>query len=161
VVVFDRQPQVLEAIAAALPGVTTLYAHVESIAQEVRSADLLIGAVLVPGAKAPRIVSRAMIAAMVPGSVVVDIAIDQGGCIETIQPTSYDNPIYVEEGVIHMGVTNLPGAVPETASQALSGAVLPYVLRLATDSGLTDAGLRSAINVRDGQIVHPAILASG
>ena len=98
-----------------------------------------------------------MIRGMRPGSVVVDISVDQGGCIETTRPTDYTRPTYVEEGVIHFAVTNMPGAVPRTASQALSAALLPFVLRLADDDWASDPGLYSGINVQAGRIVHKQV----
>jgi alanine dehydrogenase len=98
-----------------------------------------------------------MVESMPRGSVIVDISIDQGGCVETIRATDYNHPVYEEAGVLHMGVTNMPGAVPRTASQALSGAILPYALKLASGQGSSDAALRMGVNVRAGQLVHPAL----
>jgi len=118
----------------------------------------MVGAVLVPGARAPHLVSRAQVATMEPGSVVVDIAVDQGGCIETTRPTTYDAPTYSEEGVVHFCVTNMPGAVPRSASDALSAALAPYVHRLARPDWEQDAVLASGINVRGGEVVHPALV---
>jgi alanine dehydrogenase len=96
---------------------------------------------------------------MKPGSVIIDISVDQGGCIETTRPTTYEQPTYIEHGVIHFGVTNMPGAVPRTASQALSTSILPYVLKLASNKGLEDTALTRGVNVKDGRIVHPAVAA--
>lgn len=155
--VFDRLPAALQRVAALGPNVTAHYAYRTAIADAVAQADLLIGAVLIPGARAPRLITRAMIETMPQGSVVVDISIDQGGCVETMRPTNYDNPIYEEAGVWHMGVTNLPGAVPRTSSQALSGAVLPYALRLADAGRSLDAALQAGVNVDKGLLVHPAL----
>jgi alanine dehydrogenase len=140
--------------------VTALPSYAPLIAKAVTEADLLIGAVLIPGARAPKLVTRDMVKAMKPGSVIIDISVDQGGCIETTRPTTYDAPTYVEHGVIHFGVTNMPGAVPRTASQALSTSLLPYVLRLAAQGGLDDPALAAGINVRGGKIVHPAVAAA-
>ena len=117
------------------PMLNTIYSTVDAIEQHVATADLVIGAVLVPGAAAPKLITRAMLRQMRPGSVFVDIAIDQGGCAETSRPTSHDHPTYVEEGVIHYCVTNMPGAVPRTSTFALNNATLPFVLALA-DQGL-------------------------
>jgi alanine dehydrogenase len=142
------------------PNVTALHSYQGAIAAAAPQADLLIGAVLIPGARAPHLVTRAMVRSMRPGSVIVDISVDQGGCIETIRPTDYKNPIYVEEGVIHFGVTNMPGAVPRTAAQALSGAIAPYVTRLTQAGWEQDAALRAGINVQGGKIMHPAVAAS-
>lgn len=159
VTVFDKNQDALNWASELGNNVTARYAYKESIAEALPRADLVVGAVLVTGAKAPRIVSRDMVKSMTDGSVIVDISIDQGGCVETIKATDYENPVYREEGVIHMGVTNMPGAVPRTASQALSGAVLPYALQLA-DGGLSASEpLRAGINVRDGKIIHPALIA--
>ncbi|MEK7303520.1 MAG: alanine dehydrogenase, partial [Pseudomonadota bacterium] len=142
------------------PNVTALHSYHGAIAVAVQQADLLIGAVLIPGARAPQLVTRAMVRSMRPGAVIVDISVDQGGCIETIRPTDYKNPTYVEEGVMHFGVTNMPGAVPRTATQALSGTIAPYVARLAQSGWEQDAALRAGINVQGGKIVHPAVAAS-
>jgi alanine dehydrogenase len=128
----------------------------DAIAQLVRRADLLIGAVLVPGAAAPKLVTRAMVKAMKPASVIVDIAIDQGGCIETSRPTTHSDPRYVEEGVIHYCVTNMPGSVARTSTFALNNVTLPFILMLA-DKGWKralrdDPHLRAGLNVHAGQI---------
>ena len=139
----------------------TVFSTAASIETAVASADLLIGAVLVPGAAAPRLVTRAMIKAMRPGAVVVDIAIDQGGCIETSRPTTHADPTYVEEGVVHYCVTNMPGAVAQTSTLALNNATLPYVRALANDGFETacgkDPGLAAGLNVSQGRIVHSAV----
>jgi alanine dehydrogenase len=157
VTVFAPHRETLERMHALGPNVTALPSYAPLIEHALETADLLIGAVLIPGAKAPKIVTRAMVKRMRPGSVIIDISVDQGGCIETTRPTDYDKPTYVEEGVIHFGVTNMPGAVPRTASQALSAALAPYVLRLAQPEGLRDPVLASGINVMGGRIVHPAV----
>ena len=115
--------------------VNTLASNSENVAAAVQRADLVVGAVLLPGAKAPKIVSEEMVAAMRPGSVVVDVAIDQGGCIATARPTTHSDPTYVVHGVVHYCVTNMPGAVPRTSTIGLSNATLPYGLVLA-DYGL-------------------------
>jgi alanine dehydrogenase len=125
------------------------------VAAHVREADLVVGAALVPGARAPTVVSEAMVASMRPGSVVIDLAIDQGGCIETARPTSLSEPTYLEHGVVHYCVTNVPGQFPRTASAALSAAVAPRLLRLVDDP--THPALVSALNVADGALVHPAV----
>ncbi len=139
----------------------TVFSTAASIETAVASADLLIGAVLVPGAAAPRLVTRAMIKAMRPGAVVVDIAIDQGGCIETSRPTTHADPTYVEEGVVHYCVTNMPGAVAQTSTLALNNATLPYVRALANDGFEVacgkDPGLAAGLNVSQGRIVHSAV----
>ena len=139
----------------------TLYSTMENIEHEVLSADLVIGAVLVPGAAAPKLVSREMVRAMKPGSVLVDIAIDQGGCFATSRPTTHAAPTYVEEGVIHYCVTNMPGAVARTSTFALNNATLPFVLALA-DKGwrqalAEDPHLRAGLNIHAGEVTHPAV----
>jgi len=139
------------------PNVTALPSYGEEIAGAVRDADLLIGAVLIPGASAPKLVPTSLVKQMKTGAVIIDISVDQGGCIETTRPTDYEHPTYIEHGVVHFGVTNMPGAVPRTASQALSTVLTPYVLRLAAKDGLKDPVLASGINVAGGRIVHPVV----
>ncbi|MCG6872115.1 MAG: alanine dehydrogenase [Gammaproteobacteria bacterium] len=161
VTVFDRKRERMEHMRDLGDNVTALYSFPDAVAEAVASADLLIGAVLITGARAPRLVTREMVRSMREGSVIVDIAIDQGGCIETIRPTYYTDPTYVEEGVVHFGVTNMPGAVPRTSSQALSAALAAYVPRLAAgDDWRDDPGMRAGINVEDGKIIHPAVQAA-
>ncbi len=139
----------------------TLFSTVETIEHEVVSADLLIGAVLVPGAAAPKLVSRELVRAMKPGSVIVDISIDQGGCIETSRPTTHAAPTFIEEGVVHYCVTNMPGAVARTSAVALNNATLPFVLAVA-DRGwrralFDDPHLRNGLNAARGLLTHPAV----
>lgn len=160
VTVFDRNPDRLAAMHALGANVTALHAFRPAVTDAVAAADLVIGAVLVTGALAPRVVTRDMVRRMRKGSVIVDIAVDQGGCIETTRPTDYTHPTYIEEGVTHFCVTNMPGAVPRTASQALSAALAPYVLRLARDDWEEDEELRAGINVQNGRIVHPSVRAA-
>jgi len=141
--------------------VQTAYANLNNLEHHVLDADVVIGAVLVPGAAAPRLVSRAQVAGMRNGSVIVDVAIDQGGCIETARPTTHDQPTYVEEGVVHYCVTNMPGAVARTSAFALNNATLPFVLALA-DKGWAgalsgDPHLRAGLNVHRGQVTHAAV----
>ncbi len=140
--------------------VELLYSTTAQIEQAVKDADLLIGAVLVVGKKAPTLVSRRLVAQMRPGSVIIDVAVDQGGCIETLRPTSHTQPTYEEEGVVHFGVPNMPGAVPWTATQALNNSTLPYVLQLA-NHGLAALAqnqvLAKGLNIKQGQIIHPAV----
>ncbi len=157
VIVFDRNRDKLARMRALGGNVTALYSYAHAIDEAVRQADLLIGAVLVTGAKTPHLVSAEQVKAMQPGSVIVDVAVDQGGCVETIKPTTYADPTYVWEGVVHFGVTNMPGAVPRSASQALSAALIPYVLRLAQSDWRDNRDLARGINVQQGQIVHPAL----
>ena len=141
--------------------VRTLFSTADTIERAVADADLVIGAVLVPGAAAPKVVTAAMIRRMRPGSVVVDIAIDQGGCFQTSRPTTHAAPTYVVDGVIHYCVTNMPGAVPRTSAFALNNATLPYVKALA-DKGweratADDAGLAAGLNMINGRVVHAAV----
>jgi alanine dehydrogenase len=157
VTVFDRDPVKLEALHHLAPNITTLMPERSAIDNALAQADLLVGAVLITGAAAPRVVDRAQVAAMQEGSVIVDIAVDQGGCIETTRPTGYDDPTYTDEGVVHFCVTNMPGAVPRSATQALSAAMLPYLLRLIDDDWRADSRLARAVNVADGVVVHPAL----
>lgn len=160
VVVFDMRPDRLAEMMALGPNVTALYPYAETVAHEVKDADLVIGAVLIPSAKAPHVVTRAMVKSMEPGSVLVDIAIDQGGCFETSRPTTYAKPTYVVDGVTHFCVTNMPGAVPQTSSRAICAAILPYVQRLAAGKSWRKfEPLKGGINVENGKIVHPALKA--
>lgn len=159
VVVFDKRPDRLEQMMALGANVTALYPYESYVAREVANADIVVGAVLVPSARAPRVVTAEMIRSMEPGSVIVDISIDQGGCVENIRPTSYADPTYVQDGVTHFAVTNMPGAVPQTSSQAISAAILPYTQRLASGKWRDLDGLSKGINVEGGQIVHPALKA--
>ncbi len=143
------------------PMLNTIYATVEAIERNVIEADLVIGAVLVPGADAPRLITRDMVRRMRRGTVIVDVAIDQGGCSETSRPTSHSDPTYVEEGVVHYCVTNMPGAVARTSTFALNNATLPYVVNLANkgwrDALADDTHFRDGLNVHAGQITHPAV----
>jgi alanine dehydrogenase len=139
----------------------TLYSTMENIEREVAAADLVIGAVLIPGAAAPKLVGRDLVRAMRPGTVIVDISIDQGGCFETSRPTTHANPTYIEEGVVHYCVTNMPGAVARTSTVALNNATLPFVVAIAERGWrralLEDPHLRRGLNVCRGQITHPAV----
>jgi alanine dehydrogenase len=158
VVVFDKRQDRLSEMMALGANVTALYPYEEYVAREVRDADLVVGAVLIPSAKAPHVVSEAMVRTMERGSVMVDISVDQGGCFETTRPTTYANPTYDVHGVTHFAVTNMPGAVPKTSSEAICAAILPYVQRLAGDGKWRDhTPLARGINVEGGKIVHPAL----
>lgn len=140
--------------------VELLYSESLQIEATVPDADLLIGAVLVPGRRAPILVPRQLVETMRPGSVIIDVAVDQGGCVETLHPTSHTNPTYIEAGVVHYGVPNMPGAVPWTATQALNNSTLPYVVKLA-QYGITalelDAALAKGLNVKNHQLLHPDV----
>ncbi len=144
--------------------VSLLYSNTPNIEAAVVDADLVIGSVLVPNRRAPTLVTREMVAKMREGSVIVDVAVDQGGCIETLKVTSHSDPVYTELGVVHYGVPNMPGAVPWTATQALNNSTLPYVLQLAEwgmealkQESVIGKGLAIALNVRDHRLVHPAV----
>ena len=140
---------------------TTLSANPFTIAEAVKRSDLLIGAVLVKGAKTPRLVTRDMIKQMKPGSIVVDVAVDQGGCVETIRPSTHSDPIYLVDGICHYGVTNMPGAVPRTSTYALSNAVLPYLLALANegfpDAARKNGALAKGVNIYKSKITYKAV----
>ncbi|MBD1838125.1 alanine dehydrogenase [Coleofasciculus sp. FACHB-64] len=140
--------------------VELLYSNSLQVEAVVSEADLLVGAVLVPGRRAPILVPRKLVQKMHPGSVIVDVAVDQGGCVETVRPTTHTNPIYIEEGVVHYGVPNMPGAVPWTATQGLNNSTLPYVLKLANQGMKAlelDPALARGINVQNHRLVHPAV----
>ncbi len=137
-----------------------LYSESLQIEAAVPDADLLIGAVLIPGRRAPILVPRQLVETMRPGSVIIDVAVDQGGCVETMRPTSHTNPTYIEAGVVHYGVPNMPGAVPWTATQALNNSTLPYVVKLANNGVKAlafDAALSKGLNVKNHQLLHPDV----
>jgi alanine dehydrogenase len=139
----------------------TLYSTKHAIAEQVKKADLVIGAVLVAGARAPRLVTRELLGQMEPGSVIVDVAVDQGGCVETMKVTTHDNPTFAVDGVVHYGVANMPGAVPRTSTFALNHATFPY-LRMLAEKGLVDAVKESAplargVNTHKGHVTYQAV----
>lgn len=141
--------------------ITTLYSNSEQVERVVTVADLVIGAVLVPGAKAPKLVTREMVSKMQPGSVVVDVAVDQGGSVETCRPTSHEHPTYTVDGVVHYAVPNMPGAVPRTSTYALTNVTLKYALMIA-QMGLKDAisqneALRKGVNIFNGKLVYKQV----
>lgn len=139
----------------------TVYSDPHTIRRAAGYADVLIGAVLVAGARAPVLVTEDMVRDMKTGSVIVDVAVDQGGCVETIRPTTHADPVYVEHGVLHYGVSNMPAAVPRTSTFALTNATISYARRIANmgldDAAATDAAIRRGINVRGGKIEHYAV----
>ncbi len=143
---------------------TTLYSTAHAVAESVAEADLVIGAVLIPGARAPRLVTEQMVRSMRPGSVIIDVAIDQGGCIETARPTSHSDPVYEVDGVTHYCVTNMPGAVPRTSTQGLTNATLPYVVSLITqgmERAVTrDAALAKGVNTYDGRCTEAPVASA-
>jgi alanine dehydrogenase len=142
----------------------TLASNSYNIAQATREADLVIGGVLIPGATAPKIVTKAMVSQMKKGAVIVDVAIDQGGCVETARPTSHSNPSYKVDGVVHYCVTNMPGAVPHTSTLALTNSTFPYLLRIANlgaREGLKqDPGLAEGLNTWEGVLTHRGVAES-
>ena len=162
VTVIDRSLEQLYALDLQFgPMLNTIYSTVDSIEYQVTNADLVIGAVLVPGAAAPKLVTRDMVRQMRPGSVLVDIAIDQGGCFETSKPTTHSEPTYVEEGCVHYCVTNMPGAVARTSTIALNNATLPFGLALANKGHRLalhdDPHLRNGLNVAGGKVTYKAV----
>ena len=162
VTLLTRDLNRLRQLAQVLRGnLETRVSTPETVAETVRNADLVIGAVLIPGARAPRIVSREMVRSMRPGSVLVDVSVDQGGCVETTRPTSHSQPVYLAEGVLHYCVTNMPGAVPRTSAPALCNATLPYVVQLA-NRGLEAAlaqnpALAGGLNTHRGRVTNAAV----
>ncbi|MCO6453375.1 MAG: alanine dehydrogenase [Caldilineales bacterium] len=162
VVIIDLNLDRLRYLSEVLRGnLTTIASNPYAVSEAVKRADLLIGAVLIKGAKAPRLVTAEMVSAMKPGSVIVDVAIDQGGCIETARPTTHSNPTYVVDGVVHYCVTNMPGAVPRTSTYALNNATLPYMVKLANmgveQAIAKDMALALGVNTYKGRIVYQAV----
>ncbi|MSR01965.1 MAG: alanine dehydrogenase [Gemmatimonadetes bacterium] len=143
------------------PNVTTLYSNRHNILGAIQRADLVIGAVLIAGAKAPRLVRREDLKLMKPGSVIVDVAVDQGGCVETIKPTTHENPIYLVDGVLHYAVANMPGGVSRTSTLALTNATLGYAQKLAKlgwkAACRQDGALKLGLNVVEGKVVYPGV----
>lgn len=141
--------------------IQTVFSDAMSIEREIKNADLIVGSVLIPGAKTPKLIRKEHLKMMEPGTVIVDVAIDQGGFAESSRVTTHENPIFIEDGIVHYCVGNMPGAVPMTATQALSNATLPYGLMLASlglDEALaTNGGLYAGLNVYKGQITHPSV----
>jgi len=156
VTVFDLDQGRLEQMGSRYKNTTGVLSTEQAIADEVRGADLVVSAVMVAGRRAPVVIREGMIETMSAGSVIVDIAIDQGGSVENIQQTSYEQPVYSRLGVLHHAVPNMPGAVPRTASQALSSAVLPYVIELL-EKGIAGSGLKAATAVQNGDVVDPVL----
>lgn len=162
VTIADISLPVLRHVADTMPkNVKTMYSSRHNIEEELPTTDLVVGSVLIPGAKAPHLVTRDMLKLMRPGALLVDVAIDQGGCFETSVPTTHSEPTFVVDGVVHYAVANIPGAVPCTSTLALTNATLPYALRLA-DLGWEEAcrrdhALEQGVNIVDGKIVFPAV----
>lgn len=165
VTILDRSPERLRELDEHFNGTAeVLYSTTAAIETLLPKSDMVIGAVLVPGASAPRLVTREMLKTMKQGSVMVDIAIDQGGCFETSKPTTHGDPVYVVDGIVHYCVANMPGAVPRTSAMALNHAVLPYALKIA-DMGwekalASDAGFAAGLNICKGKVTHQAVAES-
>jgi alanine dehydrogenase len=163
--ILDIHPEKLSYLHDITQGhIATFISNRMTIGEEIAGADLVIGAVLVPGAHAPKLVTRQMLKRMRLGSAVVDVSVDQGGCFETTRPTTYDNPTYLEEGIVHYCVTNIPGGFPRTSTFALTNATFPHVLQLA-DKGVEKAmeeneALKKGLNLIDGQVVYQAVAES-
>jgi alanine dehydrogenase len=165
VTVIDRSIQRLRELDDMFGSrIQTVYSSPDTVARAIAKADLVIGAVLIPGAAAPRLVNRQMLRAMRRGSALVDVAIDQGGCFETSRPTTHANPTYVEEGVVHYCVTNMPGAVPRTSTFALNNATQPFVMALANKGwrkALADnEHLLRGLNVCEGRLTNDEVAAA-
>ncbi len=162
VTITDISLPTLRHVAEVMPkNVKTLYSSKHNIEAELPTTDLVIGSVLIPGAKAPHLVTRDMLKLMTPGTVMVDVAIDQGGCFETSHPTTHTEPVYEIDGIVHYAVANIPGAVPYTSTLALTNATLPYAIRLASmgwkKACAADAGLAQGVNIVDGKITYAGV----
>ncbi|HEX8325791.1 MAG TPA: NAD(P)-dependent oxidoreductase, partial [Tepidisphaeraceae bacterium] len=162
VVIMDINLDRLRYLDDVMPAnVHTMYSDVQTIREQIRQADLVVGAVLIPGAKAPRLVTRQDLVAMKNGAVIVDVAIDQGGCIETSRPTTHKDPTYIIDGVVHYCVANMPGAVGRTSTMALCNATMPYALRIANNgyvkAAAADPGLADGINMADGRLTFAPV----
>ena len=162
VVVLDISLERLRYLSDVMPAnVVLIHSNRHNILEQIETADLVVGGVLIPGAKAPKLIRREDLKRMQPGSVIVDVAIDQGGCVETIKATTHENPTYVIDGVIHYGVANMPGGVPRTSTLALTNATLPYALQLANKGwkqALRDSpALLKGLNVVDGKVAYAGV----
>ncbi|HEV8234913.1 MAG TPA: alanine dehydrogenase, partial [Gemmatimonadaceae bacterium] len=165
VTILDLSLERLRYLSDVMPAnVVLIHSNRHNILSEVETADLVVGAVLIPGAKAPKLVRREDLSKMQPGSVIVDVAIDQGGCVETMKPTTHENPTYVVDGVIHYGVANMPGGVPRTSTLALTNATLPYAMQLANKGwkkALRDnSALLKGLNMAEGKVTYAAVAES-
>ncbi len=160
--ILDRDPEVLERVGTFFESrATTRFSNEANLLDSIRQADLVIGAVLIPGAAAPRLVTREMLKEMKPGAVLVDVAIDQGGCFETSKPTTHDEPTYIVDDIVHYCVANMPGAVARTSTYALNNVTLPHALRIADmgwgEAMRQDAHLANGLNVHQGRVTYPAV----
>jgi alanine dehydrogenase len=162
VTILDISLERLRYLDDVLPAnVKTIYSNRFNILEAIERADLVVGAVLLPGAKAPHLVTRADLKRMQPGAVIVDVAVDQGGCVETIKPTTHENPTYFVDGILHYAVANMPGGVPRTSTLALTNATLKYAVKLARDGWRKacreDRSLALGLNVVEGKVVYPGV----
>jgi alanine dehydrogenase len=162
VTVLDLSLERLRYLSDVMPAnVTLIYSNRHNILEQITTADLVVGAVLIPGAKAPKLILREDLSLMQPGSVIVDVAIDQGGCVETMKPTTHEDPTYVVDGVIHYAVANMPGGVPRTSTLALTNATFPYAMQLATKGwrrALADSPpLLKGLNIAEGKVTYPGV----
>jgi alanine dehydrogenase len=165
VVIMDISLPRLRALADIMPAnVVTIHSNEYNIKEAIKEADLVVGAVLIPGAKAPHLITRDMLKLMKPGTVVVDVAVDQGGCIETCLPTTHENPTYIVDDIVHYCVANMPGAVPYTSTLALTNATLPYVLQLANKGWqkacVDNVELLKGLNIVNGKVVHEGVASA-
>src|SRR5690349_2151125 len=162
VVVLDISLERLRYLSDVMPAnVQLIHSNRHNILDAIETADLVVGGVLIPGAKAPKLIRREDLKRMKPGSVIVDVAVDQGGCVETIKPTTHENPTYVVDGVIHYGVANMPGGVPRTSTLALTNATLPYALQLAGKGWKRamreNVALLKGLNITEGKVTYPGV----
>jgi alanine dehydrogenase len=162
ITVMDRSVDCLRALDMQYNGeINTIFASPSTIEHHIKTADLVVGAVLIPGASAPRLITRPMLSTMKQGSVLVDVSIDQGGCFETSRPTTHTDPTYVVDGIVHYCVSNMPGCVPHTSTVALNNATAHYIMRLANlgtkKALMEDQGLMNGLNIYCGQVTHPAV----
>jgi alanine dehydrogenase len=162
VVIMDISLPRLRALADIMPAnVVTIHSNAYNIKEAIKEADLIVGAVLIPGAKAPHLITKDMLKLMRPGTVVVDVAVDQGGCIETCSPTTHENPTFIIDDIVHYCVANMPGAVPYTSTLALTNATLPYVVQLANKGWqkacLDNVELLKGLNIVNGKVVHEGV----
>lgn len=162
VTIFDNNLERLRELGDIMsPNVTPLFSNSFNIAREVKKAHLIIGTVLIPGSKAPKLITNAMLKTMMPGTVLVDVAIDQGGCFESSEPTTHEHPVMLKEGIVHYAVTNMPGAVPNTSTTALTNATLAYAQQLANngwkDACKRNSSLAKGLNIIDGKVVYKEV----
>jgi len=165
VTVIDKDVNVLQSVYSRFPSVVTMISTKRNIERSIAYADVVVGAVLITGERTPILITREMMQAMKPRSLLIDVSIDQGGCAETSRPTTHDQPTYVEEGVLHYCVPNMPGVVARTATHAFVNAAMPYILEI-TNSGAAEAmkqnpAIEKAVNTHDGKLVHLTLLSRG